>query len=60
MTEGLLKSTRKKHEISKKVKKHPQNTKLHLYYKIYKNKLACLIKEAKIKLRIIRINVLKL
>ncbi|KAF0711659.1 Uncharacterized protein FWK35_00033409, partial [Aphis craccivora] len=50
MTVGLLKSTRKKHELSKKVKKHPENTNLLSYYKIYRNKLACLIKAAKIKL----------
>lgn len=30
MTVGLLKSTRKKHELSKKVKKHPENTNLIL------------------------------
>lgn len=44
MTKGLLNSTRKEHEFAKKVKKHPINTKLKSYYRMYRNKLICLIR----------------
>lgn len=37
MTKGLLISTRIKNELSKKVKKHPDNNKLQIYYNKYKN-----------------------
>lgn len=48
MTLGLLNSTRTKHELSKKVKKHCLNINLRSYYKKYADKLSCLIRAAKI------------
>lgn len=48
MTKGLLISTRKKNELIKKTKKHPDNTKLKNYYNKYKNKLTSLVRAAKI------------
>lgn len=48
MTAGLLRSTRRKNELSIKVKKHPLNQSLVTYFKSYRNKLNSLIKIAKI------------
>lgn len=48
MTAGLLCSTRKKNELSMKIKRHPSNNALIKYYKTYRNKLNTLIKETKI------------
>lgn len=48
MTSGLLCSTRKKNELSIKMKKHPLNKSLIKYYKSYRNKLNSLIRLAKI------------
>lgn len=45
MTKGLLISTRKKNELSKKVKKHPET--LQNYYKKYKNNFTALVRAAK-------------
>lgn len=43
MTASLLCSTRKKNELSMKMKKHPLNNLLCKYYKSYRNKLNSLI-----------------
>lgn len=48
MTLSLLNSIRTKHELSKKVRKHPLNLNLCKHYKNYSNKLTYLIRAAKI------------
>lgn len=48
MTKGLLISAQKKNELSKKIKKYPNNTNLRHYYIKYRNKFTSLIRAAKI------------
>ena len=47
MTAGLLCSVRRKQELSLKVCKHPNNTKLASYFKKYKNKFTTILRAAK-------------
>lgn len=48
MSTGLLNSVRRKNYLYLKVKKHPNNEKLHSYYIKYKNNFTKILRTAKI------------
>jgi len=48
MTKGLLTSARRKNEISRKVRKHPNNLKLREYYIKYQNHIITILRARKI------------